>query len=282
MVERSVLKERNAGMLVRYSRPGKGTSWIDVFVYPICLPKPCSLALINEIQMARVLKDVETAHPGAVVQDIESFIGERNDRKYEALKAKIEIPEDLGWRSYVYLAAIDDVYVKIRFSEPRGSDHEGQVDAFAAALLTQFSFKDSSSHKHEVACSIYISPTEAERGNVRMLSVLLLYGAVLSVEIEKYGRFMDTFDRAVKCWEITLTTFGGEGSQKGSAGDETLAGMLSVYKAGYLKEYLWTHFRGPYWIRPEGLRLGDYDTWASHCLKNHVPYDTNRVIINWK
>ena len=49
-VERTVFEKHEAGMLVRYSRPERRTSWIDVFVYPICLPRLCSLAQIAELE----------------------------------------------------------------------------------------------------------------------------------------------------------------------------------------------------------------------------------------
>ncbi len=282
IVERTVLKEQNLGLLVRYSGPEANTSNIDVFVYPICLPKSCSLANMNELEMAKVVKEVQTVNTGAAIQELKSFIGERNGKRYEALKAKIAIPKDRQWLSFVYLAVINDVYLKIRFTQPGGKDHESQVDRLAASLLTELSFEDPQAHKHDIAPTLFLNSEETKPGKSHVLSALLSYSVFMCIEIEN-GRYLDTLDRLLNCWELTLKILEDKKSNRSlEAIDASFAGMIAVRNAGYLKEYLWTYFRKPYWIQPQGFRLGDFEVWASHNLKGHTPYDTSRVLVEWK
>jgi hypothetical protein len=281
-VERTVFKEQGAGMLVRYSRPADGTSWIDVFVYPICLPKSCSLAQMNELEMAKVLKEIEMTHPGAQVQGIESFTGEHDGKKYEALRTKVGTTKDRRWLSFVYLALVGDVYVKIRSTQPEGKDYESQLDALAASFLTELRFEGPRAHMHETVPTLFINSTETESGKRHVLSALLSYGAFLSIEVEK-GRYLDTLDRSLKCWELTLKILEGIKSEQClDAIDASFAGIIAARNAGYFKEYLWTYFRRPYWIQPQGFRYEDFEVWASHNLKGHVPCNTNRILVQWK
>lgn len=282
MVERTVYPRQEAGLLARYSRPGDGTSWIDVFVYPICLPKFCSLAQVIELEMANVLKGVQTVNPGSAVQELVSFMGERNGKRYEALKAKVEIVKDRRWLSFAYLAAMDDLYVKIRFTQPEGKDYESQVDSLAASLLTELRFTDPEAHRHEMAPTLLVNRGEAEHGNIRLLGAQLSYAAFMSMEIEK-GRYLDTFERSLSCWEPTLKVL--EKMQSDGLpdpGDACFTGMIAARNAGYLKDYLWTYFRRPYWIGPPDLKLDGFKVWASHNLKGHTPCDPNRVLVGWK
>jgi hypothetical protein len=281
-VERTILEEQKAGLMVRYSKPEASTSWIDVFVHPISLPKNCSLAHINELEMITVVKGVQTVNPGAEVLKTESFIGELNGKRYEALKAKIEVPGERRLVSFVYLSSVDDVHVKIRFTQPEGNDHESQVDDFAASLLTEFKFEDPQAHKHEIAPTLFVNPAETEHGKSYMLSGLLSYGAFMCIEIEK-GRFLDTLDRALNCWEPTLKILEDMKSKHPhDTIDASFAGMIAARNAGYFKEYLWVYFRRPYWIQPSSFRLDEFKVWASQNLKGHIPCNTNRVLVEWK
>jgi len=253
-----------------------------VFVYPICLPKFCSLAHIGELEMAKVVKEVQTAHSGAEVQDLGSFVGERNGKRYEALKARIKIPKDGRWLSFAYLAPIDDVYVKIRFTQPEGEDHESVVDGVVASLLSEFRFKNPKAHKHEIAPTLLVHSRETETGKSHVLSALLSYGAFMSIEVEK-GRYIDSLDRSLNCWEPTLKILEGITSkQPAGAVDTSFAGMIAARNAGYLREYVWTYFRRPYWTQPGDLKLEEFKVWSSRNLKDHLPADVSRVLVEWK
>jgi hypothetical protein len=281
-IEQTRLKEEKAGLMVRYSRPDIGTSTIDVFVYPICVPKHCSLAKINEMEMLKVVKEVQTVHPGAEVKKVESFVGELDGKRYEALKAKIDVPKDRRLASFVYLSLKDDVYVKIRFTQPEGSDYESHLDGVAASLLTEFKFGDPQVHKRQTAPTIFYNPAETKHKKSYMLEASLSYGAFISIEIEK-GRFLDSLERELACWEPALRMLEiMEAKEPREALDATFAGMIAARNAGYFKEYLWVYFRRPYWIQPPNFKLDEFKVWASHNLKGHIPFDTNRVAIEWK
>ena len=268
-------------MLVRYSRPGEGASWVDVFVYPLCLPKGVSLANALELGVVNTLKGMQTFYPGTTVQEIVSFVGERNGRRYEALKAKMGIVKDGRRLSFLYLAAFDDVFVKIRFTQPEGTDYEVQVDGLAASLLTEFRFSQPEMHKHQTAPNIYLDP-KAGLGATDMVANLLVYAALMNGEIEK-GRYLDTFERSLSCWE-PLTKGIEKMRSDGVPQPATtcFAGAAAAQKAGYLREYLWTYHRRPYWIRPPDLKVDEFKAWASDHLKEHTPCDISRASLGWK
>jgi len=232
--------------------------------------------------MIKVVREVQIVNPGAELYKFESFIGELNGKRYEALKAKLEVLKDRRLVSFVCLAPIDDVYVKIRFSQPQGNDYESQVNGLVASLLTELKLEDPQAHKHKIAPALFVNPAETEHGKSYVVSGLLSYGAFMSMEIGK-GKSLDTLERALNCWEPTLKILEAMKSKRSSdAIDDPFGGMIAWRNAGYFKEYLWVYFRRPYWIQPPGFRLDEFKVWASHDLKGHIPCDTNRVLVEWK
>ena len=47
--------------------------------------------------------------------------------------------------------------------------------------------------------------------------------------------------------------------------------LQAVHKAGYLHEYVWRFQNKKYWTEPKGLKLAEFDSWASQHLVGHVP-----------
>lgn len=279
-IEHRILREHK-DLLARYSRSAFNSSRFDVFVYPVYLPKGVSLADINETEMRCILKGLQAVYPGSKATELDSFSGQLNAKRYEAIKAKLEIPGKQLMSSWVYLSVIDDVFVKVRYTEPTENEYESQVDGFVASLLTRFSFSDPQAHKHPLAPVVGLSSTDFDQDNA-YLSALMAYAAILSIEVEN-GRFLDTYERAQACWEPTLTIWQGlKGESSQNAVGSAFDGMLSARKAGYFREYLWVNFQKPYWIQPSGLRLEKFRIWASQNLKGHVACDTKCLLVVWR
>lgn len=55
--------------------------------------------------------------------------------------------------------------------------------------------------------------------------------------------------------------------------------LQAVYKAGYLREYVWRFQNKKYWTEPKGLNLTQFDSWARQHLAGHVPQSHLRAKI---
>lgn len=53
--------------------------------------------------------------------------------------------------------------------------------------------------------------------------------------------------------------------------------LIMVQKSGFLREYIWSYFRSDDWVKPEDLRLDDFDKWRYVHLRGHIP-ETRTVV----
>ncbi len=53
--------------------------------------------------------------------------------------------------------------------------------------------------------------------------------------------------------------------------DKYLDDLLAVYRAGFIREYIWVFLANDAWLQPEGLQLDEFSAWVKANLPDHEP-----------
>lgn len=272
--------DKQLGFVVNYFSKDLPGVKFDVYVYPIVLPELFSLSDMADMHMNNLLKDIVSISPGTELEDYSIFTGQENNKNYAALKARLLFIRPTRQDSYVYLALVDDVYIKIRFTASETQFNSDAVDKLAAMLLTQISFTDPAAHKHELGLTVTRTTMELARSDTE-LAGLMTYGLALRKEVEN-GAYLDTPERAYKLWGTVAGAWPGiKAKSKTPDAATPMDALAAIYKAGYLTEYLWEHYRRPYWTDSAELKHKEFSEWAIQYLVGHDPYPHPGLLVVW-
>lgn len=116
---------------------------------------------------------------------------------------------------------------------------------------------DQSSNVDEVAAWLAYAMALAKRSNIEASSLEGNY--VPSFEAE-YSARADQ----IEIWR--------ELTEKKPRHVPFMDAMVGIFRAGYLKEYVWYYYRTSNWgAAPKDLRMGEFERWRSVNLAGHVP-----------
>lgn len=64
--------------------------------------------------------------------------------------------------------------------------------------------------------------------------------------------------------------------------DKYLDELFLVHEAGFMREYVWTYLREPFWEEPGDLKLDRFDSWRKNHLKDHSVQSHGDVFVSIK
>jgi hypothetical protein len=125
--------------------------------------------------------------------------------------------------------------------------------------------------KPKLSVQVMLDPTLKQKSNA--FSSWLIYGIARNKWISSnypdlssykylFAEEFDARETLVKVWIELSGTSSGEN-------DTYLEELAIVYRAGYLKEYVWTYFHYEDPTPPDGLRLPQYTQWVTQNLPQH-------------
>jgi hypothetical protein len=83
--------------------------------------------------------------------------------------------------------------------------------------------------------------------------------------------YLHSFDEEYAGREALATIWSELKESEPLAADKYLDELLSVMKAGFLREYVWLYLKSPDWnLEPEGLRLNEFKDWMKIHAKEHI------------
>ncbi|RBP49585.1 hypothetical protein [Arenicella xantha] len=103
-----------------------------------------------------------------------------------------------------------------------------------------------------------------ERASDALLTARMIYGLAKAngESADPYEREAYAIESIAEVWE--------ELRQKGQAeSNKSLDELVSVNKAGYIKEYTWHYLKKKNWKKPRRLKTKEFEDWSKENLFDH-------------
>lgn len=173
--ETHVYPQPELGYAISYHPADGADAHLDVFIYPLILPEGFSLADALEGHFNSALEDLLSLEPGAKIKNVGIFAQQPSPSKASGLKAEVEFCAQGNQKSLLYLGVLDDVLIKVRFTEKSSGALAVQVDQFVRDLLQQTRFTNSAAHQHPFTHTILAGPEVQAEGPGEFLGFAIGY-----------------------------------------------------------------------------------------------------------
>lgn len=282
--ETHVYPQPELGYAVRYHPADGADAHLDVFIYPLILPEGFSLADALEGHFNSALEDMLSLEPGAKVKNVGIFAQPPSPSKAGGLKAEVEFYAQGNQKSLLYLGVLDDVLIKVRFTEKSSGALAVRADEFVRDLFQQTRFTHSAAHQHPFTHTILAGPEMYAEGPGEFLGFAIGYLKSMQESI-KQGFYLNTFEREYAAVSAGLNFVQLMGEKKAPAPaspQAQLPTIIEVQRAGFLREYVWEFMRRPYWQQPQPLKLAEFKLWRDGNLAGHKGLLKPPVLIGWQ
>ncbi len=282
--ETHIYPQPELGYAVRFHPADGADAHLDVFIYPLVLPEGFSLADALEGHFNAALEDVLSLEPGAKLKNVGIFALQPSPSKGSGLKAEVEFYAQGNQRSLLYLGALDNVLIKVRFTEKSSGALAARVDEFVQDLLQQTRFANPAAHQHPLTHTILVGAGIYAEEPGEFLRFAIGYLKSMQEAIEQ-GFYLNTFEREYAAVSTGLDFVPSTGEKKTSVAvnpQAQLPKLIAVQQAGFLREYVWEFMRRPYWQPPQLLKLAEFKLWRDANLAGHEGLVRPPVVIGWQ
>ena len=282
--ETHIYPQPELGYAVRFHPADGADAHLDVFIYPLVLPEGFSLADALEGHFNSALEDVLSLESGAKLKNVGIFAQQSSLSKGSGLKAEVEFYAQGNQRSLLYLGVLDDVLIKVRFTEKSSGALAARVDEFVHDLLQQTRFANPVAHQHPLTHSILVGAGSYAEEPGEFLRFAIGYLQSMQESLEQ-GFFLNTFEREYTAVNSGLNLAQSAAEKKTDLPvnpQAQLPKIIEVQRAGFLREYVWEFMRRPYWQQPHSLNLAEFKLWRDRNLAGHKGLVRPPVVIGWQ
>jgi hypothetical protein len=288
--------QRELGFSARYvSREHLGL-WADFYVYPVDpVPQGLSLGQLLGVHWESVKQEVSAVFsqhgdPPRLASEREYPI-EGARRPLSGIWATFDLRRDgREGRSLLFLAIRDRALLKLRASY-MGSERPEWEQAIGD-LLRGFADAFEARTRHpppELGIEIGLPVGTSPDSCTGLLVWQLAYAQELREAIAR-GEFLDGYarehrlrSRALSVWaEFRDREPAREDAEACRGATQSLTAQRAVLSADYFEEYVWEHYRAPWWLAPDGIDLAAYQSWSLTALPEHDPMRDPNVRVRFE
>ena len=185
-------------------------------------------------------------------------------------------------RSLVYIFSEYNNYFKIRTHYPIEDDKFQEIEEFVAKLLEKITIENKSIDKKKGEATIVLDPEVMQKQNLS--EYWMLYGVALAAWDPKYlsDKALEPFEREVFVRSKVATVWISLKEKEKNVADKGLDDLAKIYRAGFMREYVWKYIYVPKTPVPDGLKHSEYETWEKINLVGHIPVVNTGVSLKYQ
>jgi hypothetical protein len=279
---KNVFPDSLYGVVYNYDNNGRG--YINLYIYP-------------------VLDEVRNKDINAVEFEVNMFIASLPELKARGIYDSVSVirNESITFgkregrvvvmnilrdgrelRSLLYIFSEDNTYLKIRATYPKEDDQVQEVEKFIANLFDEITWKDKDTDKKEGEATIVLNYEVMKKQNLS--EYWLIYGAALGAWDAKSlsDNALEAYEREVFVRSKVASIWIDVKENDNSVVDKGLDDLAKIYRAGFMREYVWKYMDVPKTPEPNGLRHTEFESWEKINLIGHTPVVNTGVSIEIK
>jgi hypothetical protein len=252
-------KKVKLGVAFKYANDKLPQVNFDYYIYPMYDQISIEDMMITEYQNnINVIKTVSEKDDG-IVSTLHQELITVNDQ--QIIKATINIDNEIGtFISELYLTSVRGHFVKARISYPmhdsKKFDLRNMVEDVFKRLLASTTFKS----KKELEFNINIQADDFVSGNKNQLITSILYSA--AVKSQSPQNFVYNFNNYYQMYDFLISVNYDDSDENEARKDgNEYIDYIDIYKAGFLREFIWVVYYRPYWAKPKDLKLELFQLW---------------------